>query len=60
MFLMSKRFKEIINHLELSYRLIKLNNFSIPEDKSGEAQNLDEPQKEVLDDDLRLLFSISS
>jgi hypothetical protein len=37
---------EIINDLELSYRFIALNNFSIPGDKSGE------PQKDILDDDL--------
>jgi hypothetical protein len=43
-----------INDLELSHRIISLNNFSIPGDKSGE------PQKEILGDDLLLLFSISS
>jgi hypothetical protein len=36
---------EIINHLELSNEFIALNNFSIPEDKSGELQ------KDYLDDD---------
>jgi hypothetical protein len=47
---------EIINDLELSHRFIALNNFSIPGDKS------DEPQKDILDDDLLLvlLFSKSS
>jgi hypothetical protein len=56
MFLMLHRFMEIINDLELSHRFIALNNFSIPEDKSGE------PQKDILDDDLLLLllFSLSS
>jgi hypothetical protein len=47
-------FMEINNQLELSHRLIALNNFSIPGDKS------DEPQKVILDDDLMLLFSLSS
>jgi hypothetical protein len=56
MFFMLHRFMEIINDLELSNRFIALNNFSIPEDKSGE------PQKDILDDDLLLLllFSLSS
>jgi hypothetical protein len=45
---------EIINDLELSHRFIELNDFSIPGDKSGE------PQKDILDDDLLLLFSLSS
>jgi hypothetical protein len=44
MFLMLHRFMGIINDLELSYRFIALNNFSIPGDKSGE------PQKGILDD----------
>jgi hypothetical protein len=56
MFLMSHRFIEIINDLELSNRFIALNNFSITGDKSGE------PKKDILDDDLLLLllFSLSS
>jgi hypothetical protein len=56
MFLMLHRFMEIINDLEFSRRIIALNNFSIPGDKSGE------PQKDILDDDLLLLllFSLSS
>jgi hypothetical protein len=45
---------EIINDLELSHSFISLNNFLIPGDKSGE------PQKDILDDDLLLLFSLSS
>jgi hypothetical protein len=47
---------EIFNDLELSYRFIALNNFSIAGGKSGE------PQKNILDDDLLLLllFSLSS
>jgi hypothetical protein len=45
---------EIINDLELSHRFIALNKFSIPGDKSGE------PQKDILDDNLLLLFSLSS
>jgi hypothetical protein len=45
---------EIINDLEFLHRFIALNNFSIPGDKS------DEPQKDILDDDLLLLFSLSS
>jgi hypothetical protein len=44
---------EIINDSELSHRFIALNNFSIPEDKSGE------PQQDILDDDLLLLFLFS-
>jgi hypothetical protein len=44
MFLMLHRFMEIINDLESSHRLIALNNFSIPGDKSGE------PQKDILDE----------
>jgi hypothetical protein len=53
---MLHRFTEIINDLELSHRLIALNNFSIPGDNPGE------PQKDILDDDLLLLllFSLSS
>jgi hypothetical protein len=43
-----------INDLELSHRFIALNNFSIPGDKSIELQ------KEILDDDLLLLFLLSS
>jgi hypothetical protein len=39
MFLMLHIFMEIINDLELSHRLIALNNFSIPEDTSSEPQN---------------------
>jgi hypothetical protein len=54
MFLILQRLIEIINDLELSYRFIALNNFSTPGDNSGE------PQKDVLDDDLLLLFSLSS
>jgi hypothetical protein len=56
MFLMLYRFMGIINDLELSHRLIALNNFSIPGYESGE------PQKGILDDDLLLLllFSLSS
>jgi hypothetical protein len=54
MFLMLHRFMEIINDLELSHRFIALNNLSIPGDESGE------PQKDILDDDLLLLFSPSS
>jgi hypothetical protein len=53
MFLMFHRFIEMINVLELSHRLIALNNFSIPGDKSGE------PQKDILDDDLLLLLLFS-
>jgi hypothetical protein len=45
---------EIINDLESSHRLIVSNDFSILGDKSGEAQ------KDILDDDLLLLFSLSS
>jgi hypothetical protein len=55
---MLHRFMEIINDIESSHRLIALNNFLIPGDKS------DEPQKKILDDDLllllMLLFSLSS
>jgi hypothetical protein len=54
MFLMLHRFMQIINDLEFSHEFIALNNFSTPEDKSGE------PQKDMLDDDLLLLFSLSS
>jgi hypothetical protein len=50
MFLILHRFMEIINDLELSHRFIALNNFSIPGDTS------DEPQKNILDDDLLLLL----
>jgi hypothetical protein len=50
MFLMLHGFMEIINDLELSHRLIALNNFSISEDKSGE------PQKDILDDNLLLML----
>jgi hypothetical protein len=45
---------EIIKDLELLHCFIALNNLSIPGDKS------DEPQKDILDDDLLLLFSLSS
>jgi replicative DNA helicase len=45
MFLMLRRFMEIINELELSRSFIALNNFSITGYKSGE------PQKDSLDDD---------
>jgi hypothetical protein len=45
---------EIINDLEFSHRVIALNNFSIPGDKSGESQ------KDIFDDDLLLMFSLSS
>jgi hypothetical protein len=44
----------MINDLEFLHRFIALNNFSIPGDKSGETQ------KDILDDDLLLLFSQSS
>jgi hypothetical protein len=44
---------EIINDLELSHKLIALNNFSIPGDESGETQ------KDILDDDLLLLLLFS-
>jgi hypothetical protein len=44
---------EMINNLESSHRFIALNNVSIPREKSGE------PQEDVSDDDLLLLFSIS-
>jgi hypothetical protein len=54
MFLMLHRFIGIINDLEISNRFIALNNFSIPGDKSGDFQNY------ILDDDLLLLFSLSS
>jgi hypothetical protein len=37
---------ELINDLEFSNRFISLNNFLIPEDKSGELQ------KDIFDDDL--------
>jgi hypothetical protein len=55
-FLMLHRFMEIINDLEFSHRFIALNNFSIPWVKSNE------PQEDILDDDLllMLLFSLSS
>jgi hypothetical protein len=53
MFLLVHRFMEIINDLELSHRFTALNSFSIPGDKS------DEPQKDILDDDLLLLFLFS-
>jgi hypothetical protein len=36
---------KIVNDLELSHRVIVLNNFSIPGDK------FDELQKDILDDD---------
>jgi hypothetical protein len=38
MFLILHKFMKIINDLELSHRLIALNNFSIPRDKSGEPK----------------------
>jgi hypothetical protein len=41
---------KIIDDLESSHRFIALNIFSIPGDKSGELQ------KDILDDDLLLLF----
>jgi hypothetical protein len=53
MFLILHRFIEKINDLEFSHRFIALNNFSIPGDKSGEIQ------KDILDDDLLLLFLFS-
>jgi hypothetical protein len=53
MFLMLQRCMEMIDDLKLPTRFIALNSFSIPGDKSGESQ------KENLDDDLLLLFSIS-
>jgi hypothetical protein len=40
MFFMLHRFMEIINDLELSRRLIALNNFSIPGDKYDESQKV--------------------
>jgi hypothetical protein len=45
---------EMINDLELSHRFIASNKFSIHGDKSGQ------PQNDILDDDLLLLFSLSS
>jgi hypothetical protein len=54
MFFMLHRFMQIINDLELSHRFIALNNLSIPGDMSGELQ------EDILDDDLLLLFSLSS
>jgi hypothetical protein len=54
MFLILHRVMEIINDLKSSHRFIAINNFSIPGDKSGE------PQKDILDDDLLLLLSLSS
>jgi hypothetical protein len=53
MFSVLHRLMKIINDLELSLRLIVLNNFSISGDKYGG------PQKDILDDDLLLLFSQS-
>jgi hypothetical protein len=50
---MLQRFMGIINDLELSHRFIALNYLSIPGDKFGE------PQKDILDDDLLLLFSLT-
>jgi hypothetical protein len=44
---------EIINNLELPHKFIALNNFSINGDKS------DEPQKDILDDDLLFLLLFS-
>jgi hypothetical protein len=38
MFLILHRFIKIINELESSHRFIALNQFSIPRDKSVEAQ----------------------
>jgi hypothetical protein len=54
MFLILHRSMEIINDLKLSHRFIALNNFSIPGDKSVDHQ------KDILDDDFLLLFSLSS
>jgi hypothetical protein len=66
----TNRFMEIINDLEFSHRFISLNNFSIPGDQSGEPPKgylglipgvkFGERQKDILDDDLLLLFSLSS
>jgi hypothetical protein len=44
----------ITNDLKLSHRFIVSNNFSTLGDKSGE------PQKDILDDDLLILFSLYS
>jgi hypothetical protein len=44
----------IINDLELSHRFIAIINFSILGDESGE------PQMDILDYDVLLLFSLSS
>jgi hypothetical protein len=54
MFLMFQILMETINDLEFSHRLIAFNNFSIPGDESGETH------KDILDDDLLLLFTLSS
>jgi hypothetical protein len=43
-----------IDDIEFSHRFIALNNFSILCDESGKAQ------KDILDDGLILLFSLSS
>jgi hypothetical protein len=53
MFLILHRFMGVINDLEISHRLIELDNFLIQGDKSGE------PQTDILDDDLLLLLSLS-
>jgi hypothetical protein len=47
---MLQRFIDMINVLDLLYRTITSNSFSIPDDMSGE------PQKDDLDDDLLLLL----
>jgi hypothetical protein len=51
-FMILHSFMEIINDLELSPMIISLNKFSIPGDMSGE------PQKDILDDDILLLFTV--
>jgi hypothetical protein len=44
----------MISYLDLSLKPFASNKLSTPEDKSGD------PQKDVLDDDLLLLLSLSS
>jgi hypothetical protein len=50
---MLQRLIKIINDFNLSQRFISLKNISIPGDESVE------PQNGILDDDLRLIFSLS-
>jgi hypothetical protein len=52
MFLMFHRFMEIVNDLEVSHRIISLNNFSIPGDKFGETQ------KDILDDNFTFIVNV--